>query len=94
MKKVIFEAEAVAIDTLNDKSFVGILWNNGDKAMVVKRTDNKFTYFQNHTTFIVDGTTTGESLVELLRHTKKVDDGYKTAFVFDTLKELLMWLAK
>lgn len=94
MKKVIFETEVVAIDTLNDSSFVGILWKDGEKAMVVKRPDDRFTYFQNSSTAITEGTTTEGSLVTLLRYTKRVDEGYKEAFVFETLKELLIWLAK
>lgn len=94
MKKVIFEVEVEAIDTLNDGSFVGILWKDGEKAMVVQRPDNRFTFFQNSTTSITESTTTEDSLVKLLKYTKRVDEGYKEAFVFETLKGLLTWLAK
>jgi hypothetical protein len=94
MKKIIFEAEVVSIDTLTDKSFVGILWEDDDKGIIIQCPDNKFRFLQSTTNSIKQKCSERDSLEELVFVTKRVDTAYKQAFVFDTYKELLTWLAK
>jgi hypothetical protein len=96
MKKIVFKVEEVVanIKEINNKSFVGILWKDKDKSIVVRLPNDDFTCLHNSNPVITSIAAQRSTKNELVNDIAKSDNYFVEAFVFETYKELLTWFAK
>jgi hypothetical protein len=93
MKKVVKAVEyvdIVDINTINDKSNVGIKWSNDRKSIIIKENENEFAGMD-FNDFSLTYSWTKPSKREYVVQTLKQDG---EVFVFDSKEELLTWFIK
>lgn len=96
MKKIVFKVEekTININGINNESFVGVLWKDGDKAMVIRLEENVFTWLHNTSPSVSHIASKRTTKQELVREVEKKDNFFEEAFVFKTYKDLLTWFSK
>lgn len=92
MKKITFNPEeTVNISEIDNSSFCGVKWRDGDKTIVIQIAPNQYTglgYDKNS----VYGNWTGESVKAYLN--KSLNQNFTECYVFDDFKSSLKWLCE
>lgn len=93
MKKIIFtEKKGINISEVTNDSFVGILWKDGDRSIIVRAGENDYRYLHNFGKTTNLGTSY-TSIQKLLMEVTK-DIYFKDAVVLESYDESLTWLTE